>query len=159
MKPPPFGGFFLGCAQCVGILDTAGTRRANTLVRRDNASMSFKTTLFQALEAADNTVCNGQRVVSKMLNTGPEVLLKPYVDLADGATQYIQDVEILVDEEGRAYAPAREGETEPLVWGFQVVRPLSAADVPTIEPPPLKVEEVVGRLKKIGREGRRERAS
>jgi hypothetical protein len=120
--------------------------------------MSFRTTLFQALEAADHTVCNGQRVICKMLATGPEVLLQPYVDLADGATQYIHDAEILVDEDGRAYAPAREGETEPLVWGFQVMRPLRAADVPTIELPPPKVEEVVGRLKKIEREGRREGA-
>ncbi|MBT2304642.1 hypothetical protein J7E70_29925 [Variovorax paradoxus] len=117
--------------------------------------MSFKTTLFKALEAADNTLCNGLPVVGKMLDTGPEVLLKPYVDLANGSTQYIQDVEILVDDDGRAYAPAREGETEPLVWGFQVLRPLRAVDVPTIEPTPLKVEEVVGRLKKIEREGKR----
>ena len=118
-------------------------------------SMSFKTTLFKALEAAENVVCNGQRVVSKMLATGPEVLLKPYVDLANGSTQYVQDVEILVDDDGRAYAPAQEGETEPQVWSFQVVRPLSAADVPTIELPPLRVEEVVGRLQKIERKERR----
>jgi hypothetical protein len=120
--------------------------------------MSFRTTLFQALVAADHTVCNGQRVISKTLDTGPEVLLQPYVDLADGATQYIHNAEILVDEDGRAYAPASEGETEPLVWGFQVMRPLTAADLPTIVAPPLKVEEVVDRLMKIERDGRRGRA-
>ena len=117
--------------------------------------MSFRTTLFQALQAADIIVCNGQRVVSKMLDSGPEVLLEPYVDLADGSTQYIHDVEIMVDGEGRAYTPARGSETEPLVWSFQVVRPLRAADVPTIELPRLKLEEVVGRLRKIGGPGRR----
>lgn len=117
--------------------------------------MSFKTTLFQALEAADGTVCNGHRVISKMLDTGPEVLLKPYVDLTNGATQYIHDEEILVDDTGRAYTHAREGEGEPLVWSFQVVRPLRAADVRTIEAPLLKLEDVVDRLKKIEREGRR----
>jgi hypothetical protein len=67
-------------------------------------------------------------------------------------------VEILIDDEGRAYALAGEGEAELLVWVFQVVRPLGAADVPTNQAPPLKVEEVVGRLKKIEREGRREGA-
>lgn len=117
--------------------------------------MSFKTTLFQALEAADSTVCNGQRVTSKMLDTGPEVLLKPYVDLANGATQYIHDEEIVVDDAGRAYTHAMEGEGEPLVWSFRVVRPMRAADVHTIEAPPLKVEEVVDRLMKIERDGRR----
>ncbi|VTU33028.1 hypothetical protein H6CHR_03919 [Variovorax sp. PBL-H6] len=117
--------------------------------------MTFRTTLFQALRAADIIVCNGQRVVSKLLDSGPEMLLEPYVDLADGSTQYIQDVEILVDGEGRAYTPAKGSETEPLVWGFQVVRSLRAADVATIEPPRLKLEEVVGRLRKIGGQGRR----
>ena len=63
-------------------------------------------------------------------------------------------MDILVDDEGRAYGTATETETEPLVWSFQVVRPLGAADVPTIEPRPLNVEEVVGRLKKIERGGR-----
>ncbi|WP_162587658.1 hypothetical protein [Variovorax sp. RA8] len=121
--------------------------------------MSFRTTLFQALQAADIIVCNGHRVVSKLLDSGPEVLLEPYVDLADGSTQYIQDVEITVDSEGRAYTPAQGGKTEPLVWGFQVVRPLRAADVPTIELPPLKLAEVVGRLRKIGHGRRREGAS
>jgi hypothetical protein len=121
--------------------------------------MSFRTTLFQALQAADIIVCNGQRVVSKLLDSGPEALLEPYVDLADGSTQYIQDVEIMVDGEGRAYTPARGSETEPLVWGFQVVRPLRPADVPTIELPRLKLEEVVGRLRKIGQGPRRKEAS
>src|SRR3546814_151870 len=69
--------------------------------RSSDLAMSFRTTLFQALVAADHTVCNGQRVISKMLDTGPEVLLQPYVDLADGATQYIHNAEILVDEDGR----------------------------------------------------------
>lgn len=90
-----------------------------------------------------------------MLDTGPKVLLKPYVDLANGATQYIRDEEILVDDTGGAYTPGMEGEGEPLVWSFQVVRPMRAADVPTIEAPPLKVEEVVDRLVKIERAGRR----
>lgn len=115
--------------------------------------------MFKALQAADIIVCNGQRVVSKMLDIGPDVLLEPYVDLADGSTQYLQDVEIMVDGEGRAYTPAQGGETEPLVWSFQVVRPLRAADVPTIELPPLKVEEVVGRLRKIGHGRRRQETS
>jgi hypothetical protein len=117
--------------------------------------MNFRTTLFQALQAADIIMCNGQRVVSKMLDRGPEVLLEPYVDLADGSTRYIQDVEITLDAEGRAYTTAQGGDSEPLVWGFQVVRPLRAADVPTIELPRLKLEEVVGRLRKIGGQGRR----
>ena len=115
--------------------------------------------MFHALQAADVTVCNGQRVVSKLLDSGPDMLLEPYVDLADGSTQYIQDVEIMVDGEGRAYTPPQGSETEPLVWGFQVVRPLRAADVPTIEQPPLKLEEVVGRLRKIGQGRRREQTS
>ncbi|VTU44345.1 hypothetical protein [Variovorax sp. RA8] len=115
--------------------------------------MSFKTTLFKALAAADSTVCNGQRVTSKMLDNGPEVLLRPYVDLANGATQYIQDQEMLVDDTGRAYTHAMDGEGEPIVWSFQVVRPMRAADVHTIDAPPLKVEEVVDRLMKIEREG------
>lgn len=119
--------------------------------------MSFKTTLFQALEAADCIVCNGQRVTSKMLDTGPQVLLMPYVDLANGATQYLHDEEILIDDAGRAYTHASEA-GEPLVWSFQVVRPMKAADVPTIDAPPLKVEEVVDRLMKIEREGRRRAA-
>jgi hypothetical protein len=34
--------------------------------------MSFKNSLFRALEAADDTICNGLPVVSKMLNTGPD---------------------------------------------------------------------------------------
>jgi len=117
--------------------------------------MSFKTTLFQALEAADSTVCNGQRVTSVMLETGPEVLLTPYVDFANGATKYIQDEEIMIDDTGRAYTHAMGGEGEPLVWRFQVVRPMRAADVPTIEARPLKVDELVDRLMKIEREGRR----
>lgn len=109
--------------------------------------MSFKTTLFQALAIADTIQCNGHRVVSKMLDQRPEALLKPYVDLDDGATLYIQDAEIVVDDEGRAYGTASEADTEPLVWSFQVVRPLAASDVSTIERPPLNVVEVVGRLK------------
>ncbi|WP_143694892.1 hypothetical protein [Variovorax sp. JS1663] len=117
--------------------------------------MSFKTTLFQALQAADTTHCNGHRVVSKMLDQRPEALLKPYVDLDNGATLYIQDVEIVIDDEGRAYGTSTKAEAEPLVWGFQVVRPLAACDVPIIEPPPLNVAEVVGRLKKIERDGPR----
>jgi hypothetical protein len=116
--------------------------------------MSFRTTLFEALVAADTTHCNGHRVVSKMLDPSPDALLKPYVDLANGATLYIQNIGIVVDDEGRAYGTAMGIEAEPLVWSFQVVRPLGAADVPTIEAPQLKVEEVVDRLKKIAREGR-----
>ena len=118
--------------------------------------MSFKTTLFHALEAADTTLCNGQRVVSKMLDTRSEALLRPYVDLANGATLYIEDMEILVDDEGRAYGPASEGQAQPLVWGFHVFGPLSASDVPAIERPPLKIAEVVGRLMTIQRERKRE---
>ena len=118
--------------------------------------MSFRTTLFKALAAADTIHCNGHRVVSKMLDASPDALLKPYVDLANGATRYIEDMEILIDDEGRAYSTSMEDDAEALVWGFQVIRPLAAADVSTIEPPPLHVEEVVGRLKKIERKGRRE---
>lgn len=113
----------------------------------DNLHMSFRTTLFKALEAAGTTHCNGHRVVSKMLDHTPEALLKPYVDLDDGATLYIHDAEIVIDDEGRAYSTASEADTEPLVWSFQVVRPLAAHDVPTIERPPLNVAAVVGRLK------------
>ncbi|MBT2322225.1 hypothetical protein J7E62_07640 [Variovorax paradoxus] len=53
------------------------------------------------------------------------------------------------------YTPAMGGEAEPLVWSFQVVRPLGAADFPAFEAPQLKVQEVVDRLKQIAREGRR----
>ncbi|VTU41802.1 hypothetical protein [Variovorax sp. RA8] len=88
--------------------------------------MSFRTTLFKALEAAGTTHCNGHRVVSKMLDHTPEALLKPYVDLDDGATLYIHDAEIVIDDEGLAYSTASEADTEPLVWSFQVVRPLAA---------------------------------
>jgi hypothetical protein len=118
--------------------------------------MSFRTTLFKALQAADTIYCNGHRVVSKMLDASPDALLRPYVDLANGATRYIEDTEIQVDDEGRAYSTAIEANSEPLVWGFQVIRPLAASDVSTIEAPPLHVGEVVGRLKKIERQGRRE---
>ncbi|KWT97692.1 MULTISPECIES: hypothetical protein [unclassified Variovorax] len=111
--------------------------------------MSFKTTLFKALEAAATVHCNGHQVVSKMLDQTPEALLKPYVDLDDGATLYIHDAEILIDDEGRAYSTASEADTEPLVWSFQVVRPIAASDVSTVERPPLKVAEVVGRLKAV----------
>ena len=117
--------------------------------------MSFRTTLFQALQAADSILCNGQRVTSKMLDSGPDVLLKPYVDLADGATLYIHDEEILVDEAGRAYTRTMEGRDEPQVWSFLVVRPMSEADVRTVEAPPLKVHEVVDRLMRIERQRRR----
>ncbi|CAN7770938.1 hypothetical protein LJR290_007516 [Variovorax sp. LjRoot290] len=120
--------------------------------------MSFKTTLFRALEAADTSFCNGQRVVSKLLDASPEALLKPYVDLDDDTTLEIQEMVILVDDEGRAYGSPAEGNTEALVWTFRVVRPLSAADVPTIELPTLKVGEVVGRLRRIERDGKREEA-
>jgi len=61
-------------------------------------------------------------------------------------------MDILVDDEGRAYGTAPE--TEPFVWSLQAIRPLGAADVPTIEAPQLKVEEVVDLLKKIARAGR-----
>lgn len=109
--------------------------------------MSFKTTLFKALEAAATVHCNGHQVVSKMLDQTPEALLKPYVDLDNGATLYIHNAEIVIDDEGRAYSTVSEAVTEPLVWSFQVVRPLAAHDVPTIERPPLNVAEVVGRIK------------
>jgi hypothetical protein len=85
--------------------------------------------------------------MSKMLDQRPEALLKPYVDLDNGATLYIQDAEIVLDDEGRAYGTASQADPEPLVWSFQVVRPLTECDVPTIERPPLNVAEVVGRLK------------
>jgi hypothetical protein len=117
----------------------------------ENAPMSFRTTLFRALEAAQITHCNGQRVVSKLLDPGPEALLKPYVDLADGTTLYIEDIDIVVDGEGRAYGTASAGDTEPLVWRFQVVRPLGAVDVATMEGPQLKVADVVGRLRRTQR--------
>ena len=84
--------------------------------------MSVRTTLFKALEAADSTVCNGQRVTS--MDTGPGVLLRPYVDLPMERRQYIHDQEILVDDTGRAYTHAIDGKGEPLVWSFQVVRPM-----------------------------------
>ena len=113
--------------------------------------MSFRTTLFRALEAAQITHCNGQRVVSKLLDPGPEALLKPYVDLANGATLYIQDMDIVVDEEGRAYGTASTTDTEPLVWSFRVVRPLGPADVQTTEGPQLRVAQVVGRLRTMER--------
>ena len=117
----------------------------------ENAGMSFRTTLVRALEAAQITHCNGQRVVSKLLDPGPEALLKPYVDLAGGATLYIEDMDIMVDEEGRAYGTASASDTEPLVWRFQVVRPLGAADVATLQGPQLKVADVVGRLRRTQR--------
>lgn len=40
----------------------------------------------------------------------PRSVAPACVDLAGGATLYIQDVEILVDDEGRAYGAAKEGE-------------------------------------------------
>ena len=118
--------------------------------------MSFKTTLFQALLAADFTTCNGQSVVSKFLDTSPEALLKPYVDLANETTIYIQDIEIVVDDDGRAYGTAKDDATEPLVWTFRVIRPLAQSDVTTIPPPALKVTEVLDRLRQIERKGRRD---
>jgi hypothetical protein len=48
-----------------------------------------------------------------------------------------------------------EGRDEPQVWSFLVVRPMSEADVRTVEAPPLKVHEVVDRLMKIERQRRR----
>lgn len=56
-------------------------------------------------------------------------------------------MEIVIDDEGRAYGTASASDTEPLVWTFEVIRALTARDVPTIERRPLNVAEVVGRLK------------
>jgi hypothetical protein len=125
------------------------TRRQFGPPKGDNLRMSFKTTLFKALEVAATAQCNGHQVVSKMLDQTPEALLKLNVDLDRGATLYIHDAEIIIDDEGRAYGTASDADTEPLVWSFQVVHPLSAHDVLTIERPPLNVAEVVGRLKAI----------
>ena len=94
-----------------------------------------------------------------MLDASPDAAAQTCdVDLANGADSgHRGHGEILIDDEGRAYSTSMEDDAEALVWGFQVIRPLAAADASTIEPPPLNVEEVVGRaLKKIVREGRRE---
>lgn len=73
----------------------------------DNLRMSFKTTLFKALEVAATVHCNGHQVVSKMLDQTPEALLKPYVDLDNGATLYIHDAEILIDTRAAPTAQRR----------------------------------------------------
>ena len=117
--------------------------------------MSFRTNLFHALEVADFVTCNGQSVISKMLDAGPQALLKPYVDLADGTTFYILDEEVLI-EEGRAYSTAHDGKSQAVVWIFLVVRALEESDVErVVENPTLKVDELVNRLKQIERQQRR----
>ena len=94
--------------------------------------MTFTTTLFKALAAADFTQCNGQTVEARMLDESPSALLKPYVDLADRSTVYIDDQEIQVDEDGRAYCRARKSDSksEPLVWIFRVLSPLKVSHLP-----------------------------
>lgn len=94
--------------------------------------MTFKTTLFKALHAADFSHCNGQAVEARSLDDGPGALLRPYVDLADGSTIEIENQEIQVDDQGRAYCRAKRGgdDGEPLVWSFRVMSPLRQADLP-----------------------------
>ncbi|WP_162590005.1 hypothetical protein [Variovorax sp. RA8] len=90
-----------------------------------------------------------QRAPGREQDAGPgtESAAEALRRLDNGATLYIHDAEIVIDDEGRAYSTASESDTEPLVWSFHVVRPLAAHDVPAIERPPLNVAEVVGRLK------------
>ncbi|WP_076998050.1 hypothetical protein [Variovorax sp. KK3] len=107
--------------------------------------MTFQTKLFMAIAAADETLCNGSLVTSKLLDAGGA--LPPFVDLADGSTVNIQDGVISIDDEGRAYA---EQGGEPIVWRFRAMQPLTAQNVPTIDPPRLKVSEVVDRLRVRG---------
>ncbi|VWX59812.1 conserved hypothetical protein [Burkholderiales bacterium 8X] len=93
--------------------------------------MTFTTTLFKALSTADLTQCNGQKVEARMLDESPSALLKPYVDLADRSTVYIEDQEIQVDDEGRAYCRAKaDAKSEPLVWIFRVLGPLKSIHMP-----------------------------
>lgn len=109
--------------------------------------MSFRTTLFQALRAADVVSCNAQPVIAKMLEC-PDGLLQPYVDLADRSTIYLDDSEIQIDGEGLAYAVSKNGK-EPMVWRFSALKPLQASDVAVIQPDKLTIHHVVGRMKQL----------
>jgi hypothetical protein len=114
--------------------------------------MTFRTTLFRALVAADVALCNGQRVRSKLLDTAS--LLTPYVDLDDGSTVRLRDDEIEIDDDGRAYS-RREGSPEAIVWHFQCLRPMTASCVETLVPPAPTVEDVVVRAKRRLAQSRR----
>ena len=109
--------------------------------------MTFKTTLFQALAAADLAFCNGQRVVAKLIRAN--TALRPFVDLEDGSTLYLQDAEIAIDEDGRAYSEHPDS-ADAVVWCFKAMQPITAkCVVPLPRPQPVKAGELVSRLRQI----------
>ncbi len=77
--------------------------------------MTFRTTLFRALAAADVALCNGSPVRAKLIeyDTG----IDPFVSLADGTSLAINDDEIAIDEAGRAYTQHPD-ESGAVVWTF-----------------------------------------
>lgn len=114
--------------------------------------MTFRTTLFQALACADVIQCNGRRVVAKLLSHSTPI--PPFVDLDDGSTLRIEDAEIAVDADGRAYTP-QDG-AEAIVWRFLALQPLQAGTVPALQAPAPRVGAVISRLRQIEAQDRRQ---
>lgn len=114
--------------------------------------MIFKTTLFQALAGADVAQCNGQRVVAKLLDSGTPIA--PFVDLADGTSLAIEDVEIAIDADGRAYTD--HGKAQAAVWRFLALQPLTAATLHAQPAPAPRVGAVISRLRQIDASERRQ---
>lgn len=109
--------------------------------------MTFRTTLFRALAAADVALCNGSPVRAKLIeyDTG----IDPFVSLADGTSLAINDDEIAIDEAGRAYTQHPD-ESGAVVWTFKALQPLTAACVqPMPAEPPRRITDVLSRARQL----------
>ena len=113
--------------------------------------MTFRTTLYRALAAADVAYCNGRRVEAKLIDD--DALLAPYVTVEDGASFAILDAEITIDPAGRAYSVAEDGKA--LVWNFYCMQAMTPACVEVIAPAAPTAAQVVERLRLIRPPGRR----
>lgn len=115
--------------------------------------MTFRTTLFQALTGADVAHCNGRRVMATLLDdTTP---IPPFVDLDDGTTLRIEDAEIAVDADGRAYTE-QAGHAKAIVWRFLALQPITVSSVQAIQPHAPRVGAVITRLRQIEAQDRRQ---
>ncbi len=89
--------------------------------------MSFQTTLFEAIEAADTMSMGDYRVENHCHDDLSEGCPTCFLDLSDNSTHWFADQDIEVEEHGYAWVPDINGEVRMFL--FEVARGLCAEDI------------------------------